>query len=159
MAQTIIVDKDDNIIGTKPRNEVTSSDIYRVSSLWLTNSKGDILLARRAFTKSHSPGMWGPAVAGTNEEGETYESNIVKEMFEELGLKDIPITKGPKHFVQREWTYFGQRFFATVDRDIKDFVIAKDEIAEIAWFSVEHLKKELAAHPLQFTASIGMSIK
>ena len=32
------------------------------------------------------PEVWGPAVSGTNEEGETYDSNIIKEAQEEIGL-------------------------------------------------------------------------
>ena len=89
----IIVDEDDNIIGSKERNSIVSGDIYRVSALLIENSKGEILLAQRALTKKHDPGKWGPPVAGTVEEGETYESNIVKEAEEELGLKNIQIIK------------------------------------------------------------------
>lgn len=72
-----IVDDQDQFIGLKERNEVDyKSDIYRVSALWLTNSKGQTLLAKRAAVKDKDPGKWGPAVAGTIDEGETYDENI-----------------------------------------------------------------------------------
>ena len=67
--EIIIVDKEDNIIGYKDRYKLDPSDIYRVSALWLTNSKEDILLAQRSFDKKHYPGKWGPAVAGTVKKG------------------------------------------------------------------------------------------
>ncbi|MFA6422790.1 MAG: NUDIX domain-containing protein, partial [Candidatus Buchananbacteria bacterium] len=86
MAKIIIVNENDEAIGHKERNELDFSDIYRVSGLWITNLKGEILLAQRAFTKNHDPGKWGPAAAGTVEEGEDYETNILKEAEEELGL-------------------------------------------------------------------------
>lgn len=47
----IIVDENDQIIGHKFREEIVQTDIYRVAALWITNSKGDILLARRALSK------------------------------------------------------------------------------------------------------------
>jgi len=51
-----IVDEKDKIIGYKDRKEIQKEDIYRVSALWITNSKDEILLAQRAFSKSHDPG-------------------------------------------------------------------------------------------------------
>ena len=78
--QIQIVDKNDTVIGTKERDEIDySSDIYRVSALWLTNSNGQALIAKRAMAKKNSPGKWGPAVAGTLETDETYETNIYKD--------------------------------------------------------------------------------
>jgi predicted kinase len=94
--RTIIVNDQDQIIGHKEPGTLLKEDIYRVSSLWVTNSKGDILLAQRKFTQKLDPGKWGPAVAGTVDEGETYESNIIKEAEEEIGLKDMRPALGPK---------------------------------------------------------------
>ena len=36
-------------------------------------------MARSVFMIDKLPGKWGPAVAGTVEEGESYEENIIKE--------------------------------------------------------------------------------
>ena len=94
--KTIIVNENDEIIGYKGKGTLEKSDIYRVSALWIQNSKGDILLAQRKLTKKHSPGKWGPAVAGTNDEGESYESNIIKETEEEIGLKGYGFKKRDK---------------------------------------------------------------
>ncbi len=84
--QIPIVNEQDEIIGYKDRKDRNLVDITRVSALWITNEDGEILLAQRGLNKTHSPGLWGPAVAGTVEEGETYESNIIKEAEEEIGL-------------------------------------------------------------------------
>ena len=51
----IVVDENDKIIGHKNRGTLKKEDIYRVSALWITNSRGEILLARRHHTKSHHP--------------------------------------------------------------------------------------------------------
>ncbi len=89
MTKTIIVNEKDKIIGSKERGTLTREDLFRVSALWVTNSKGEYLLAQRSFSKKHHPGKWGPAVEGTNQEGETYESNMIKETKGEIGLENI----------------------------------------------------------------------
>ena len=135
-----IVDENDKIIEIKDRNKVNyNKDIYRVSALWITNSKGKILLARRAFTKKQNPGKWGPAAAGTIEEGETYKNNIVKEAEEELGLKNIKPKKGFKELVKGRYKHFTQWFYFKLDMDIDEFDYNKDEVVEIGWFT----KKEV----------------
>jgi len=149
----IIVDEKDNIIGFKDFHKVKLKDIYRVSSLWITNSKSEILLAKRALTKTHSPGKWGPAVAGTLEQGETYYSNIVKEVEEELGLKNIKIKKGPKRRTKNKYSYFNQVFFAKVDINLDELVMQEDEVSEIKWFSEKELKEMFKEKPQMFVSS------
>jgi len=148
----IIVDENNNVIGHKERETLKQEEIYRVSALWLTNSKGDILLARRALTKSHDPGKWGPAVAGTVEEGETYYSNIVKETAEELGLglKDIKPEKGPMIRISDRHNYFAQWYTLTIDKSISQFKIQKGEVEEIKWFSKKELVEQLDKKPEEF---------
>ncbi|MBI5139214.1 NUDIX domain-containing protein, partial [Candidatus Nomurabacteria bacterium] len=114
----------------------------------------EILLARRAFSKTHDPGKWGPAVAGTVEEGETYESNIIKEAEEELGLKDIKPILGEKLRKKTQWNYFVQQFHLILDKDISEFKIQENEVAEIKWFKIEELKKELQEHPDDFLKGV-----
>ena len=85
-----IVNTNDKVIGLKERKNLDyKNNIYRSSALWIINSKGKSLLAQRALTKKHHPGKWRPAVSGTIEKNETYDSNIIKESEEELGLKNI----------------------------------------------------------------------
>lgn len=149
-----IVDEEDQIIGSKKRGTILQEDIYRVSALWVENSKGDVLLAQRKFTKKNSPGKWGPAVAGTVEEDETYESNIYKEAEEEIGLVGVTFTKREKVRRSGEHNYFCQWFFVCVDKDLDEFVIQEEEVEQIAWLSKEVLKKEVMKTPDQYLSSI-----
>lgn len=149
-----IVDENDNIIEYRERNIRDLNAIYRLTSLWITDVNGKILLARRAFNKVHDPGKWGPAVAGTVEEGETYEQNIIKEAEEEIGLKDIKPITGIKKRRKVKWNYFVQEFSLTLPAGFNDFKVAKDEVAEVKWFSEEELKKELKENPDEFLKGI-----
>lgn len=154
--KVIIVDDKNKIIGAKARGTLTKEDIYRVSALWITNSRGDVFLARRGFNKSHNPGKWGPAVAGTIDEGDTYESNIIREAQEEIGLSNIKLIKGPMLERYGEYHYFAQWFFATIDKPADEFTIQKEEVAEIKWFSKDELSKALQDHPEEFLESIKL---
>ncbi len=150
-----IVNENDEYIGAKERSEIDhGTDIYRVSALWLINSLGQVLLAKRAATKDHSPGKWGPAVAGTVEEGETYDENIRKEAKEEIGLVDVNVTKGKKTRITYPKNYFCQWYFATIDREIDSFTMQVDEVDELAWVDVAKIKQELQDNPDKYIPSM-----
>lgn len=153
-SKIIIVDENDTIIGYRIRETLEPETIYRVSALWLTNSKNEILLAKRALTKAHSPGKWGPAVAGTVEEGENYLTNIIKEAGEEIGLKDIMPRVGPKIRVRTKYNYFCQWYMLIVDKALNEFVIDDREVAEIRWFTEDTLEKEIQEHPTNFLDAV-----
>jgi isopentenyl-diphosphate Delta-isomerase len=160
LLKIIIVDKDDNIIAIRERESLEIKDIYRVSALWVANSKGEILLARRALSKSHSPGKWGPAVAGTLEEGETYETNIIKETEEEIGLKNVKLKKGLKSKIKLagRLRYFLQWYTTEINKPAKKFKIQESEVAEVRWFSKEEIKRKLRENPSEFIYSVDQWI-
>lgn len=149
--EIIIVDKNDEVIGYKLRQDIKLGDIYRVAALWLTNSKGEILLAQRALDKQFHPGKWGPAVAGTVAKGETYQDNIIKEAFEEIGLKNITFTAGPKKFNDNSQghfiSHFTQWYLVTIDKKVQDFIVEPKEVIAIHWFTKTEIAQKLAKEP------------
>ena len=157
--EILIVNEQDEIIGHRRRSELKPTDVFRVAVLWLTDSKMHILLAQRSHQKINSPLCWGPAVAGTVERGETYEQNIIKEAYEEIGLIGIKFTKGVKFKQTGTGTYFIQNFLATLDKSEKDFKIQKDEVERVKWFTRSELRKEFSAHPENFVPSMKTYIE
>ena len=151
----IVVDDNDCITDYKPREIVDKENLrYRVSALWIENSKGEILLAKRAYTKSHYPGRWGPSVSGTVEKGESYEDNIIKESEEELGLENIKLIQGPKFKRDTEYKHFTQWFFTTINKPAEKLKIQSEEVAEVKWFTKEELKKLFKNNPRDFIPSL-----
>lgn len=142
-----IVDESDNVINYIERDACDADSIYRVSYLWITDTDGRILLAKRAMHKKHDPGTWGPAVAGTVEENETYEENIIKEAEEELGLRNIKPTIGKKLRVHSNYQYFSQEFLLTLPSGFNDFTHQEEEVSEIRWFTEDELRTELIENP------------
>lgn len=158
MENLIIVNDKDEIIGHKKRGTLNQKDIYRVFALWIENSR-EILLARRALTKKKDPGLLGPAVAGTIEKGESYESNIIKESKEELGLINILLKKFIKTRVIYPHNHFTQWFLLKIDKDIKDFKIQEEEVAEIKWFTKEELFKLVEEDSKELIKSLKLFVK
>jgi isopentenyldiphosphate isomerase len=154
----IIVNDQDMVIGNKERNMLGPEDMFRVTALWITNSHGDILLAQRKHTKKNNPSKWGPAVAGTVEEDETYDSNIIKEADEEIGLKDIMPSIGPKQLVRGDHIHFCQWYILLVNKPIEAFAIQEEEVDQIRWFSHHDLERALGSHPEQFVNAMQQGI-
>lgn len=147
----VIVNKNDEVIGSKDRAKVSSPDIYRVSALWLTNSKGEVLLAQRKLTKAHDPGKWRPAVAGTVKDGESYEDNIYKEADEEIGLTGCKFIPGPKIFRDSENKFFCQWFLFVTDKDVSEFIPQETEVEKLAWVDKNLLFEDIRNNPQKYT--------
>ncbi len=157
MSNIIIVNEKDEIIGYKPRSERMLDDICRVSGLVIFNSKNEMLIAKRVITKKIDPGKWGPAVAGTVEEGETYESNIVKEAMEEMGLE---IKESELKFVSHQYRetshkYFSTTFMVVVDKPIEEFKKQDEEVEEIRWVDIDELREWYKKSPEDFIPTFG----
>lgn len=153
----LVVDKNDTVIGFKERSKLMPGDIYRVSALWLTNSKGEVLMAKRSKTKLKNPNVWGPAVAGTVEADESYEQNIIKETQEEIGLllTLADLSLGPKMYISRNEAndWYLQWYLVTRDVAIESLTIQKDEVASLAWFGARELRERVSKFPEEFTPS------
>jgi isopentenyldiphosphate isomerase len=148
-----IVNEQDEIIKVIDSSERKKDDICRVSALWVTNIDGNILLAQRAFSKKNSPGLWGPAVAGTVEEGETYELNVIKEAEEEIKLTELKPISGPKIRRSTSHEYFVQWFTAVVDYNYP-FIKQDTEVEKIQWFTKDEILKLLKEKPEIFVTNL-----
>jgi len=155
MNKVVIVDKQDKPIGFKDYSEITYKDINRVAALWLTDEKtGDVLLTQRKWTKHNDPGKWMAAASGTIEEGEDYDKNIVHEIEEEIGLKNLTLTKGPKLFTDDgRHCYFVQWFVSTTNKDEVEIRIQEEEVEAYAWIPKDEFLRDLRANPDRYVPS------
>ncbi len=155
-----IVDDKDQIIGAKLRDEMDYPiDIYRVSALWLTNNSGQVLMAQRKFGKDADAGKWGPAVAGTVEEGETYEVNIYKEAEEEIGLSGVKFEIGPKLRIVGPRNYFCQWYTVVVDHELGDFTAQDEEVEALMFVAASDLVKDVTDNPDKYIRNMADTVK
>lgn len=145
-----IVDENDNIIDYKNRSDRNINDIIRITAIWVTDKKGNILLQQRSFNKKVNPGKWGPGASGTVEEGETYESNAYKELEEETGIKNVSLIKSKKFFGKTNTgKRFAQLFLCEIDKN-QELIPQEEEVEKLKWFSKEELLSFFEKEPEEF---------
>jgi isopentenyl-diphosphate Delta-isomerase len=148
-----IVDENDDIITYKPRGKVLPEEIYRVSSLWVSNDKGEVLVAQRALTKKNDPGCWGPAVAGTVEKDESYDENIIKEMAEEIGVTIEKPRLIRKYRVKTTRNYFCAFYYLKINWSAEQFIINPEEVIQVKWVPYEDLILDVGRYPDKYVPS------
>ena len=150
-----VVNNYDEVIGHKLREDIDFvKDIYRIAALWLTNSQGQVLIAQRLLTKDKDPGKWGPAAAGTLEEGETYETNIYKEAEEEIGLTGVTFEQGPKQRFTEPRQAFCQWFTGKIDKPANKFVPQANEVEQVKWIDLQDLVEDVKNSPGDYVPSM-----
>lgn len=153
-----IVDELDNILFYKDSSERdVHKEITRISALWVRNEKGEFFIAKRSKNKKHYPNIWGLSVAGSVEEGETYEENIKKEAKEEIGFNLSKVILGPKKRVSGSHEYFCQYFFAKITSDTI-FHLQESEVDEVRWVSLLKLRDWCLKNPEKFVPTFMKNI-
>jgi len=89
-----IVDEAGHVIGRALRSECHGNPalIHRTAHILVFNTKGELFLQKRSEKKDIQPGKWDTSVGGHLDVGETYEEAALREMAEELGIRDAPLT-------------------------------------------------------------------
>jgi isopentenyldiphosphate isomerase len=83
-----IVDANDNVVGSAPKDEVRQKGfLSRVSFVILLNSKNELYLQQRKSTKKTYPLYWSGSAAGHVQSGESYLEAALRETEEELGVR------------------------------------------------------------------------
>lgn len=139
-----IVDEEGNMIGEAPRSvchDGKSMLLHPVVHLHLFNSSGELFLQKRSMTKDLQPGKWDSSVGGHVHPGETVQEALIREIYEELGLKNI-ISRFLMRYVwespiEKELV---SSFSAIIDESP---VINPDEIDEGRYWSINEIRNNI----------------
>lgn len=83
-----VVDTRDNVIARLPRAEVHAKKLlHRAVHAIFFNARGDLLLQKRSMLKDRFPGIYTTSCSGHVDSGEDYETALVRECSEELGVR------------------------------------------------------------------------
>lgn len=86
--EVILVDIEDNEIGVMEKMEAHKKGVlHRAFSIFIFNSKGEILLQKRALQKYHSGGLWSNTCCSHPRKGESNLAAANRRLFEEMGMK------------------------------------------------------------------------
>lgn len=83
----ILVDENDHQIGVAGKTEIHEKGLlHRAFSIFIFNSKGELLLQRRAKTKYHSAGLWTNTCCGHPLHNETIIEAAGRRLSEEMNM-------------------------------------------------------------------------
>ena len=86
--KVILVDINDIAIGSMEKLEAhLQGKLHRAFSVFIFNSKGELLLQQRAFSKYHSAGKWTNTCCSHPRPGEQTIDAAGRRLMEEMGMK------------------------------------------------------------------------
>lgn len=154
MEQVILVDKNDQATGTMEKMEAhRKGELHRAFSVVVFNSKGEMLLQKRAKGKYHSGGLWTNACCSHPMPGEKIEDASRRRLKEEMGIDVQPefifkfIYKAnlDQELIEHEYDHV---FRGTFDGEPQ---INKNEVEDWKFVSMSWLKKDILLHPENYT--------
>ena len=86
--EVILVNEQDEQTGTIEKMEAhRKALLHRAFSIFIFNTRGEMLLQQRALGKYHSPGLWTNTCCSHPRPGEGVESAAARRLKEEMGIE------------------------------------------------------------------------
>ncbi len=154
MDKLILVDSNDVQTGTIEKMEAhRSALLHRAFSIFIFNSKGDMLLHQRAENKYHSGGLWTNACCSHPYEGQEIMAAAEKRLQHEMGFA-VPLTKAFEFIYKApfdngltEYEY-DHVFIGKYDGEIFP---DKEEVKDFCFIGMDEIKSSLQSHPQKYT--------
>jgi isopentenyl-diphosphate delta-isomerase len=150
----ILVDENDKSVGTAEKMDVHKNPkLHRAFSIFIVNSKGELLIQQRALNKYHCPGMWANTCCSHPRPGESLERAAHRRLQEEMGF-DTKMVKAFSFIYKAEFDNglteeeFDHVFIGKWDGIPK---INLSEVADYKWVSEEALKEDIKKNPEIYT--------
>ncbi len=162
MEQVILVDEQDNVVGTMDKLEAHLKGVlHRAFSVLIFNSKGELLLQKRAAGKYHSGGLWTNSCCSHPKPGEaTVDAASTRLKFEmgidlqpQFAYKFIYKSDLDKNMIEHELDYV---FTAVFDGTP---VINTDEVEDWKFVNVDELRADIVRHPNHYTVWFRLIIE
>lgn len=152
--QVILVNEKDEQIGLMPKLEAHEKGVlHRAFSVFVLNSKNELMLQQRAWHKYHSPGLWTNTCCSHQRDGESNIKAGMRRLQEEMGftthLKESVsfIYKAPfdNGLTEHEFDHVLIGYYA------HDPVINTDEVEAWKWMDMEEVRRDIKKQPNLYT--------
>ena len=151
----VLVDADDNPIGLMEKMEAhIKAELHRAFSIFIFNTKGEMLLQQRAFSKYHTPGLWTNTCCSHPRHEESLEDATARRLKEGMGMSCK--IKEAFHFTYKADVSQGlieheiDHVFIGITDDTP--IINTDEVASWKYDTMENIREDIAANPQNYTA-------
>ena len=154
MELLVLVDENDNPKGKLEKLLVHQLGIlHRAFSIFIFNSRGELLLQKRANHKYHSGGLWSNTCCSHPLDGEEINQSVEKRLKQEMGLKCPTffsfsfIYKANFENGLTEYEYDHVYLGVTDDTPVPD----PNEVEDWKYITIAELEKDLKNNPHQYT--------
>lgn len=161
--RVILVNDQDQEIGTEEKMEAHRKGLlHRAFSIFIYNSKGEMLLHKRALTKYHSGGLWTNACCSHPRKKESIQEAGHRRLQEEFGF-DCPLKEAFSFIYKADLDKglkeheFDHVLIGTYDGPID--ALNPEEIDSYKWITTDNLKKDLLEHPEAYTVWFRIAIE
>jgi isopentenyl-diphosphate delta-isomerase len=155
MEEVILVDGCDQPLGVMEKMEAhRRAVLHRAFSVFIFNSRGEMLLQQRAPEKYHSAGLWTNACCSHPRPGEDTREAAVRRLREELGFttdleKLFDFTYRSEYENGLTEFEFDHVFIGTYDEDI---YANAAEASDCKYFPIGTIRERLRLAPDKFTS-------
>ena len=154
MDYVVLVDSQDNELGKMEKLEAHEKGLlHRAFSIFLFNSKGEMLIQQRALSKYHSPGLWTNACCSHPAPNESIIQAGNRRLKEELGLSTELVDAF--NFEYRE-TFENNLTEHELDHVLVGYseenpILNQEEAKDYRWITWATLLEEIDLNPEKFT--------
>ena len=152
--KVILVDENDNQVGLMPKLEAHQKGLlHRAFSVFIFNSKYELLLQKRASSKYHSGGLWTNTCCSHPREGEEILDAANRRLIEEMGI-DTSLRKVHDFIYKAELDNdLTEHEFDHVLYGIynEDPIINKDEADDFKWIDMDSLNEDIKTNGNNYT--------
>ena len=153
--QVILVDEKDNPIGVAEKMEAHEKGLlHRAFSVFIFNSKGEMLLQQRALHKYHSGGLWTNACCSHPNPGEDILAASQRRLKEEMGF-EVSVEKVFDFMYKTEFDNgLAEHEFDHVFAGEYDGPVAydKNEVMDFCFKDMKEIRNSLQTHPEKYTS-------
>lgn len=149
-----LVDGNGKRIGAVDKLEAhIKGQLHEAFSIFIFNSKGELLLQKRAKGKYHSGGLWSNTVCSHAKFGEELSQAVGRRLQEEMGISTP--TKEVFSFIYRSDYENGltehEFDYVFVGHSDSEPVPDPEEVMDYKWMAIADLKKDIEKNPENYT--------
>ncbi len=150
----ILVDERDQPLGLMEKMEAHEKGLlHRAFSVFILNSKGEMMIHQRALHKYHSGGLWTNACCSHPRDEETAIDAAHRRLMEEMGF-DTDVEK------VLEFTYKAELDSGLTEHEYDHVFVGyfedepnpnPAEVAQWKWIDIDDLRNDIKVHPKRYT--------
>ncbi|ELR70638.1 Isopentenyl-diphosphate delta-isomerase [Fulvivirga imtechensis AK7] len=162
MEEVILVDAKDNETGTMEKLAAHQKGLlHRAFSVLVFNTKGELLLQKRAGNKYHSGELWSNTCCSHPRPGESTQEAAERRLMEEMGIdlrpsflyKFIYKVELDNKLTEHEFDHVFTGFFDG------EPVVNPHEVEDWKYVDLHDLKRDMSSNPDRYTSWLHMIIQ